>query len=156
MSKPELAPQIQHFYSQVIDENDRLTMSADGRLEFLRTQEILRRYLPAPPARVLDVGGGTGVHARWLVEDGYQVELIDPVARHVEQAEKVCPSALGDARDLSALKVRTTWCSSSDRSTTCLRQTTGRQPWPKRDVSLGLGGWWLPLASAGIRPCSST
>ncbi|MCX4779517.1 class I SAM-dependent methyltransferase [Streptomyces sp. NBC_01264] len=103
MSKPELAPQIEHFYSQVIDENDRLTMSADGRLELLRTQEILRRYLPSAPARVLDVGGGTGVHARWLVEDGYEVELVDPVIRHVEQAAKVCPSELGDARKLAAL-----------------------------------------------------
>ncbi|WP_405959375.1 methyltransferase domain-containing protein [Streptomyces sp. NBC_00868] len=102
MPNPELAPQIEHFYSQVIDEDGRLTTSADGRLELLRTQEILRRYLPTAPARVLDVGGGTGVHARWLVDDGYEVELIDPVARHVEQAAKVCPSALGDARNLTA------------------------------------------------------
>ncbi|WP_327681907.1 class I SAM-dependent methyltransferase [Streptomyces sp. NBC_00467] len=102
MSKPELAPQIEHFYSQVIDENDRLAMSADGRLELVRTQEILRRYLPAAPARVLDVGGGTGVHARWLVEDGYEVELIDPVLRHVEQATNVCHADLGDARDLNS------------------------------------------------------
>lgn len=102
MSKPELAPVVDHFYSQVIDESARLSVSADGRLELLRTQEILRRFLPAAPARVLDVGGGPGVHARWLVEDGYTVELVDPVARHVEQAAKVCPASLGDARKLDA------------------------------------------------------
>ncbi len=102
MSNPELAPQIEHFYSQVIDENDRLTMSADGRLELVRTKEILLRYLPPAPARVLDVGGGTGVHARWLIEDGYEVELIDPVLRHVEQATNVCHAKLGDSRDLHA------------------------------------------------------
>lgn len=27
-------------------------------LELVRTQELLRRYMPQPPARVLDVGGG--------------------------------------------------------------------------------------------------
>ncbi len=75
-------------------------MSADGRLELLRTQELLRRFLPAPPARVLDVGGGTGVHARWLVADGYDVELIDPVVRHVERAAQICDASLGDARKL--------------------------------------------------------
>ncbi|MEU8823658.1 class I SAM-dependent methyltransferase [Streptomyces sp. NPDC048636] len=104
MSKAEiaLAPEIEHFYSEVIDEDVRLSMSADGRLELLRTQEILRRFLPPTPARVLDVGGGTGVHARWLVEDGYKVELVDPIARHVEQAARICPASVGDARALNA------------------------------------------------------
>ncbi|MBW1597018.1 bifunctional 2-polyprenyl-6-hydroxyphenol methylase/3-demethylubiquinol 3-O-methyltransferase UbiG [Streptomyces sp. JJ38] len=102
MLKPPFAPEVEHFYANVIDENARLSSSADGRLELLRTQELLRRHLPAPPARVLDVGGGTGVHARWLVADGYDVELIDPVARHVEQAAEVCAASLGDARQLAA------------------------------------------------------
>ncbi|MCP3801986.1 class I SAM-dependent methyltransferase [Allokutzneria sp. A3M-2-11 16] len=102
MSKSNLAPEIEHFYSQVVDESARLSMSADGQLELLRTQEILRRFLPPPPARILDVGGGSGVHAQWLVADGYQVDLIDPVARHVEQAAKVCAAYLGDARQLTA------------------------------------------------------
>ncbi|MEU4164549.1 class I SAM-dependent methyltransferase [Actinoplanes sp. NPDC026670] len=102
MANPELAPEIDRFYSQVIDESTRLSMSADGRLELLRTQEILRRFLPAAPARVLDVGGGPGVHAEWLVKDGYHVDLIDPIARHVEQASAVCSASLGDARALKA------------------------------------------------------
>jgi 2-polyprenyl-3-methyl-5-hydroxy-6-metoxy-1,4-benzoquinol methylase len=41
-------------------ELDRLS-TGNGRLEFLRTQDVLRRRLPPPPARVLDVGGGAGV-----------------------------------------------------------------------------------------------
>ncbi|WP_220134746.1 methyltransferase domain-containing protein [Nonomuraea soli] len=49
-----------------------------GRLEFWRTQDVLRRVLPPAPARVLDVGGGTGVHAELLAADGYDVELLDP------------------------------------------------------------------------------
>src|SRR4051812_42777755 len=53
-----------HYRSQ--DEASRLPRSPHGRLEFLRTQKLLRRYLPSPPASVLDVGGGTGIHAAWL------------------------------------------------------------------------------------------
>ncbi|MFE5674045.1 class I SAM-dependent methyltransferase [Streptomyces erythrochromogenes] len=102
MSTYELAPEVRTFYESVIDEGARLRTSADGRLELLRTREILRRYLPDAPARVLDVGGGTGVHAEWLVEDGYDVDLVDPVVRHVEQAAKVCRADVGDARALAA------------------------------------------------------
>ncbi|MFJ1846454.1 class I SAM-dependent methyltransferase [Streptomyces sp. NPDC088146] len=69
----------------------------------VRTQELLRRHLPPAPASVLDVGGGPGTHARWLCEDGYRVHLVDPVPRHVTEAEGAgCSAELGDARDLSA------------------------------------------------------
>ena len=50
-----------HYES--IREEDRIS-SGLGQLEFLRVQEVLRRHLPAPPARVLDVGGGTGIQRR--------------------------------------------------------------------------------------------
>lgn len=75
-----------------------------GRLEFWRTQDVLRRLLPAAPARVLDVGGGSGVHAEWLARDGYEVELVDPVPLHVEQAARIpgVTAHLGDARELPA------------------------------------------------------
>lgn len=100
---PAVAPEILEFYGETIDEADRLTSSADGVLEMLRTQEILCRYLPSPPASVLDVGGGPGAHARWLIKDGYTVHLIDPVPRHVDQATATGASAeLGDARALTA------------------------------------------------------
>jgi SAM-dependent methyltransferase len=85
-------------------EATRLTRSAHGRLEFLRTQELLRRLLPPPPARVLDVGGATGVHASWLARDGYRVHVVDPVAHHVEAAAVLdeVTAEVGDARHLSA------------------------------------------------------
>lgn len=84
---------------QLIDERVRLTAGA-GQLELARTQEILLRYLPPAPAKILDVGGGPGVYAGWLAQLGYQVELIDPVPKHVEQASRVCTARLGDARSL--------------------------------------------------------
>ena len=82
-------------------ERDRLT-EGSGRLEFLRTQDVLRRVLPPPPVAVLDVGGGTGVHARWLVADGYRVTLVDPVPLHVAEAATIAgvKAGHGDARQL--------------------------------------------------------
>ncbi|WP_204358547.1 bifunctional 2-polyprenyl-6-hydroxyphenol methylase/3-demethylubiquinol 3-O-methyltransferase UbiG [Streptosporangium sp. 'caverna'] len=82
-------------------EHDRLR-EGRGRLEFWRTQDVLRRVLPPAPARVLDVGGGTGVHAEWLSADGYEVELLDPIPLHVERAAALAgvTARLGDAREL--------------------------------------------------------
>lgn len=101
MSKLELAPSVMRFYGETVNEDSRLRSSADGRMELVRTQELLRRFLPPAPARVLDVGGGTGIHAEWLVKDGYDVTLVDPVPRHVETAAAVCPAVVGDARGLT-------------------------------------------------------
>jgi SAM-dependent methyltransferase len=80
-----------------------------GRLEFLRTRELLARFLPAAPATVLDVGGAAGAYALPLAAEGYEVHLLDPVALHVEQARAASAAqpdaplasvAVGDAREL--------------------------------------------------------
>jgi len=82
--------------------HERERLSTTARLEFLRTQELLERFLPAAPARVLDVGGGPGEYAAWLADLGYDVTLVDPVALHVEQARDrgVVSAVVGDARTL--------------------------------------------------------
>ena len=99
MDVPELEPEILAYYETVWDEDARLR-GGIGQLEFLRTQEIVRRHLPAGPLRVLDVGGASGVHAEWLLADGHDVWLIDPVPGHVEAAR----SRLG-GRDRFAAEV---------------------------------------------------
>ena len=76
-----------------------------GRLEFARTMELLERYLPGPPAVVLDVGGAAGAYALPLARNGYEVHLVDPMELHVEQARAASDRALasarvGDARDI--------------------------------------------------------
>lgn len=97
---PSLREEVLAYY-ELGKEDARLKQGA-GRLEFWRTQEVLRRLLPDAPARVLDVGGGSGVHAEWLAGDGYEVELVDPVPLHVEQAARLpgVTARLGDARGL--------------------------------------------------------
>jgi SAM-dependent methyltransferase len=97
----ELDPLIRAFYRDRYVEADRLARSGHGRLEFLRTQELLRRWLP-PASVVLDVGGATGAHARWLASDGHRVTLVDPVEEHVQQAAAIgtIEAVVGDARHL--------------------------------------------------------
>lgn len=77
-------------------------VSGPGRLELWRTQDILLRHLPSPPASVLDVGGGTGVYASWLTGLGYRVHVVDPVPLHVRAAAALpgVSADVGDARGL--------------------------------------------------------
>jgi SAM-dependent methyltransferase len=93
--------EIAHYYGRG-EEQGRL--AGPFRLEFARTQELLNRYLPDPPAVVLDVGGGPGVYAAWLAEQGYEVHLLDPIELHVRQAREASPrlgsAEIGDARAL--------------------------------------------------------
>lgn len=96
---------------QYYEEADEASRLATGwfQLEQARTRELILRHLPPAPATIVDAGGGTGVYACWLATLGYQVHLIDPVAKHVEQARQASalqpkyPLAsiqIGDARNL--------------------------------------------------------
>lgn len=47
------------------------------RTEFAVTLCAFQDYLPKPPARILDIGGGPGRYAITLAQQGYQVTLLD-------------------------------------------------------------------------------
>jgi SAM-dependent methyltransferase len=103
-----IPPEIAGFYSRY-GEAGRLD-AGYFPLERERTRDILLRHLPAPPARVLDVGGAAGDYAFWLAGLGYAVHLVDPVPALLERARQRAQSpgasALGgihegDARDLA-------------------------------------------------------
>jgi ubiquinone/menaquinone biosynthesis C-methylase UbiE len=90
--------------------HEELRLNASfGRLERVRTWELLERHLPPPPGCVLDVGGGTGVYALPLSARGYEVHLVDAVPLHVERARQLSAATetplasveVGDARRLS-------------------------------------------------------
>ncbi|WP_018811670.1 class I SAM-dependent methyltransferase [Salinispora pacifica] len=95
-----LKPEIMEYYQRG-GERDRLA-AGPGRLEFLRTWDVLSRVLPGVPAAVLDVGGATGVYAAPLAQAGYHVRVVDPVPEHVAEAaaRPGVTAVLGDARAL--------------------------------------------------------
>ena len=97
---------VDHYSSY--DEAERLTKDI-GPLELARTRELITRYLPAPSAVVVDVGGASGMYSFWLAELGYAVHLVDLVPRHIEQAgrkaeepnsPRLASMRVGDARKL--------------------------------------------------------
>ena len=95
-----LTSEIMEYY-RLGGERERLA-AGTGRLEFLRTWDVLRRVLPGAPASVLDVGGATGVYAGPLAEAGYRAHVVDPVPEHVAAAARRpgVTAVLGDARAL--------------------------------------------------------
>ncbi|MET3429573.1 SAM-dependent methyltransferase [Actinoplanes tereljensis] len=84
------------------DEDIRMTLDRN-QVEWVRTCELLARWLPPAPGRVIDAGGGPGRQARHLLDLGYEVTLYDIVPKHVDQARaKGVPAQVGDARRLPA------------------------------------------------------
>ncbi len=104
---PEINAEIVAYYQKGF-EAQRL-LRGTGQLEFLRTREILQRFLPPPPAEILDLGGGAGIYSLWLARQGYRVHLVDITPLHIEQAREasrlqpgfpLASITLGDARRL--------------------------------------------------------
>ena len=89
------------FYEASTAERARLARR-EGQLEFARTKELLDRFLPRQGARIVDVGGGTGIYSSWLASLGHSVHLVDIVPDHVEEAsrERTFTAVVGDARAL--------------------------------------------------------
>ena len=97
-------PDIDDFYSTTSEEG-RLQLGL-GPLEFERNKELIGRYLPKK-GTVIDVGGGPGVYSEWLAGLGHEVILIEPVEKHIRQAnnrsakaKKPFKSILGEAQKL--------------------------------------------------------
>jgi ubiquinone/menaquinone biosynthesis C-methylase UbiE len=105
MTAPKLInSEIDDFYSQTSEEG-RLELGL-GPLEFERNKDLISRYLPKKGI-VIDVGGGPGVYSEWLAGLGHQVYLVDPVEKHIKQANKRSAKAkkpfksiLGEAQKL--------------------------------------------------------
>jgi ubiquinone/menaquinone biosynthesis C-methylase UbiE len=87
---------------------EKSRLQGAGKLESLRTKNIILRNLPSKKLIVLDVGGGPGHYSFWLSGMGHRVGLVDPVPLHISQARrantvgrsKLTSMAVGDARKL--------------------------------------------------------
>jgi SAM-dependent methyltransferase len=109
MTSDRLAPprEVLEYYDRFPEES-RLA-SGPFKLEFERTKNILARFLPPAPVRVIDVGGAAGAYSAWLTECGYEVLLIDATPRLVAKARErnatlnkpIASISLGDARSLA-------------------------------------------------------
>src|ERR687898_1917502 len=99
-------PAIADFYDRTPEET-RLEQGP-FQLEEARTRELIHRFVPPPPATVLDVGGAAGAYALWLAAAGYTVHLLDAAPRLVAEAERrsslaerpLASCRIGDARAL--------------------------------------------------------
>lgn len=96
-------------YYKIFDEQNRLTNSNSGRLEFEMTMKVLEKFLPAKGA-VLDLGGGAGAYSFPLAAKGYEVYLADlsdeliKKAKEFGEKQTACPKSYDviNATDLSA------------------------------------------------------
>ena len=78
-------PDIDSFYTATSEEG-RLQLGL-GPLEFERNKDLIGRFLPKNGV-IADVGGGPGIYAEWLAGVGHEVHLVDPVEKHIKQANK--------------------------------------------------------------------
>lgn len=74
-------PYLINFYHSY-DEDSRL-ISRHGMVEFLTTMRYIEKYLK-PSSRILEIGAGTGRYSHALACQGYAVDAVELVERHVE------------------------------------------------------------------------
>jgi SAM-dependent methyltransferase len=69
-----------------------------GRVRTYVLHQQLLEHLPAPPAPVLDVGGGAGHQSFPLAQAGYEVTLLDPSQAMLDRARQRLQRLPGEAR----------------------------------------------------------
>ncbi len=67
---------------------DEAYASVKGRVRTYVLHQQLLEHLPAPPALVLDVGGGAGHQSFPLAQAGYDVTLLDPSSAMLDKARQ--------------------------------------------------------------------
>ena len=90
-------------YYQGYNEDERLVKHP---LEFIRTKDIISRYLSKKSMKILDLCGASGHYSYWLTRLGHKVHLMDISQKHIEEAAKnsekyhcdLASITIGDAR----------------------------------------------------------
>jgi len=72
--------------------------SVKGRVRTYVLHQQLLEHLPAPPAPVLDVGGGAGHQSFPLAQAGYDVTLLDPSSAMLDKARQRLQRLPGEAQ----------------------------------------------------------
>ena len=63
-----------------------MSTSVKGRVRVHLVHQHLLAHLPAPPAAVVDIGGGAGHQSLPLARLGYEVTIVDPSAAMLAKA----------------------------------------------------------------------
>jgi len=77
---------------------DEAYASVKGYVRTYVLHRQLLEHLPAPPAAVLDVGGGAGHQSFPLAQAGYEVTLLDPSRAMLDKARQRLQRLPGEAR----------------------------------------------------------
>ncbi len=75
-------------WAALADPFEEASATVKGRVRTYVLHSQLLRHLPAPPARVLDVGGGAAAQSLPLARLGYEVTLADPSEAMLARAER--------------------------------------------------------------------
>jgi SAM-dependent methyltransferase len=78
--------------------SDEAYASVKGRVRTYVMHQHLLEHVPAPPAAVLDVGGGAGHQSFPLARAGYDVTLLDPSAAMLDKARQRLQRLPAEAR----------------------------------------------------------
>ena len=85
-NKNSISKELEDFYNKASEET-RLEKGM-GIFEFERIKELIQQHISKPNSTIIDVGGGTGKYSEWLAKNGHQVQLIEPVLKHIKLAGK--------------------------------------------------------------------
>ena len=102
--------EIDAFYEK-LHEEDRL-VSKSHLVEFLTTWRMISSYRK-PGTRILEIGAGTGMYSLKLAREGYQVDAVELLDRHVAimksqiDADMRLHAQIGNALDLSVYEDET-------------------------------------------------
>jgi len=77
---------------------DEAYASVKGHVRTYVMHQHLLEHLPAPPAAVLDVGGGAGHQSFPLAQAGYDVTVLDPSPAMLDKAQQRLQRLPGDAQ----------------------------------------------------------
>lgn len=86
-ASPRALTPIQEFYSGFAEEQ-WTRFDRHARVEEYVLRKVLETVLPAPPANIIDTGGGNGRHAFFLAARGYRVSLCDITEDLVNDAKR--------------------------------------------------------------------
>lgn len=121
---------VDDVWASLVDQfADEAYAAVKGRVRTYVLHQQLLEHLPAPPATVLDVGGGAGHRSFPLAQAGYDVTLLDPWQPQPGSSSRPA----GGIPTASSVGSSTSWDARA-----CQRPSAATQPATQAPVSTGV------------------